>query len=106
MRQHSKGPWTKEFGAFTPGYASTMRLVSADNTHAVADVFWGNGHSSANADLIAAAPEMLEALEAALRCLAVAENCGAFNNCAAPRVGKAAIAMCENAIAKAKGVSK
>lgn len=60
--KHTKGPWTKEFGAFTPGYASTMRIVSEDNTHAVCDVFWGNEHSSFNANLIAAAPELLEAL--------------------------------------------
>lgn len=53
--------------------------------------------------LIAAAPEMLEALHAAERCLAVAIHAGAFQDCAAPNVGKAALAMVSNAIAKATG---
>ena len=56
-----------------------------------------------NAKLIAAAPDMLEALEQALRCLVVAEHNGAFADCAAPRVGEKLILKIDALIDKAKG---
>lgn len=57
----------------------------------------------ADANLLAAAPEMLEALENALRLLAVAENNNAFKDCALPLIGKKTIEQIESIINKAKG---
>lgn len=57
----------------------------------------------ANAHLIAAAPEMLEALEQALRLIAVAEINNAFKDCALPLIGMKTISSMEALIKKAKG---
>jgi hypothetical protein len=58
-----KTKWTKQFGAFTPGYASTMRISDPETNEAVCDVFWGMKDSSYKASLISHAPEMFECLE-------------------------------------------
>lgn len=50
-----------------------------------------------------AVPELLEALENAIRLLIVADNNGAFENCALPTVGRRGIEQAQRAIEKATG---
>jgi hypothetical protein len=57
----------------------------------------------ANARLIAAAPDLLAALETALPWLIKADIDGAFDGCALPLGGRKAWEQIERAIAKAKG---
>jgi hypothetical protein len=57
----------------------------------------------ADRDLIAAAPDLLAALETALPWLIKADIDGAFDGCALPLGGRKAWEQIERAIAKAKG---
>lgn len=59
--------------------------------------------AQADAHLIAAAPEMLAALQAALPWLTKADIDGAFEGCALPLGGRKAWEQVERAIAKARG---
>lgn len=94
VRHPSKGPWTKQFGAFTPGFASAMRIFSGKR--AVADVFWGDNESEQNANLIAAAPEMLELVETLLSVTVNAVDPNGFSEIRE---------KCYRVIAKARGES-
>lgn len=58
---------------------------------------------SPDAHLIAAAPDMLEALEEAIRLIATAEHQGAFDNCALPKIGQRTLNKLEALISRAKG---
>lgn len=64
MNKHTKGPWEVE-GLVESNGVGAFRIVAPCNTYAIADVFQINSEI-ANAHLIAAAPELLEALK---RCL-------------------------------------
>lgn len=55
------------------------------------------------AALISAAPEMLDALEEAIRLIATAEHQGAFDNCALPKIGQRTLNKLEALISRAKG---
>ena len=59
--------------------------------------------AEAHARLIAAAPDLLAALEDALPWLTKADIDGAFDSCALPLGGRKAWEQIERAIAKAKG---
>lgn len=93
MSEFTKGPWHV-------GANGTI-IYAADN-YAVANaiVFHGHheGQMEANAQLIAAAPDLLEALESALPYLTM-------NQKAAGPTRQAHIAYCLSAIKKAKGMN-
>lgn len=57
MTQHTKGPWRYEAGT------RTIRAVPSNHWIASMDSWDGAVNNEANARLIAAAPELLEALE-------------------------------------------
>jgi hypothetical protein len=100
--QHTPGPWSSDTDAY----------VVNNSDEVLADVFYIESHSpdldprlirKANARLIAAAPDMLEALEDVLPWLQKAEAEGVFANCAAPQGGRRAIERARAAIARATG---
>lgn len=77
--KHTPGPWVVE-GLVESNGVGAFRIVSPDNTHAVADVYEIEGRE-ANARLIAAAPEMLEALINARSLLETVGGFEASNEC-------------------------
>lgn len=100
--KHTPGPWVIDTDTSTPNHSTMIRdnqLRQICEINRYLDV----KNDLANTRLISAAPEMLEALEDALRLIAVAENNNAFSNCAAPKVGSQAILKLQNIINKARG---
>jgi len=98
--QHTPAPWEahprNNVEQFPPYIVSNANgehigLLFADKT------------AEANARLIAAAPELLEAIEAALPWLAKANECGAFKDCALPKGGLQAERFMRHVAAKARG---
>jgi hypothetical protein len=57
---------------------------------------------SGDANLIAAAPDLLEALQIAVRLIAVAENNGAYKDCALPLIGKKSLEKMESLLERLK----
>lgn len=112
--QHTKGPWLFDGHENVPRdngtYALGANISNLDGKNIATVMISGpwiddvsEAEGNANYHLIAAAPEMLEALEQALRCLVVAEHNGAFADCAAPRVGEKLIQKIDSILDKAKG---
>lgn len=66
--QHTPGPW-----AYVRNPESTRWIIDSEPAHAIACTAGFEPDNEANARLIAAAPELLEALEE------LAERAGAFN---------------------------
>ncbi len=65
MSKHTKGPWTAS--GFDEEYTDQIN-IKGDGFYVAAAIWMGNpGEQEANARLIAAAPELLEALEAVLQ---------------------------------------
>ncbi len=64
MGKHTPGPWTVSKHG-TPAYALQFGVYASDDTNDFAIVRYDN--AEANANLISAAPELLEALEWVLR---------------------------------------
>ncbi len=81
--QHTKGPWK---------VAPDFSIVSEHAYYKIAEIVAGDrdGECEANASLIAAAPELLEALQAALEALRGSAGFDEINN--AKKQVKAAIA--------------
>jgi hypothetical protein len=55
-----------------------------------------------NFHLMAAAPELLEALQMAIRLIATAENNGAYKDCALPLIGKKSLEKMESLLERLK----
>ena len=94
MTQHTPGPWAVADWSKGPnGEASSYHpfpVIAGSNGHGVAEVLMGQKKGMANARLIAAAPELLEACRVALAGLLPYEKSVSRNNL-------------EAAIAKAEG---
>lgn len=94
--EHSKGPWETD-GRVSPAGAGYLDIVCPKGRIAMmdceADAFWA-AELEANANLIAAAPELLAA------CEEMAAQLGGGNNFAKWEAAKAKLVA---AIAKAKG---
>lgn len=58
--KNTPGPWTKQVSTCTPDRAKVIRIFAGSKI--IADVLPGEKQMKANASLIAASPEMLEAL--------------------------------------------
>lgn len=106
--KHTPGPWVMDIEKQTTGHWY-YKIVTEEKPLGnyplhicTLNKFKDETHLK-NANLIAAAPEMLEALENALRLLAVAENNNAFKDCALPLICKKTIEQIELTINKAKG---
>lgn len=91
--KHTPGPWTIE-GLIESNGVGAYRIVEPNNTYAVADVYEIEGRIE-NAHLIAAAPEMLEALERCLIQLMIIQD--PTDEC------ELTMKLVRGAIAKAKG---
>ena len=64
MSTHTPGPWVIECGKFI---ATPDAIVIAELNDGLRGEYLKSGHFNANAQLIAAAPDMLKALEGCLR---------------------------------------
>lgn len=117
MSKHTKGPWIAEFTVPEEGW-NGFYILTKDERLYIADAagYQDMPERAANARLIAAAPDLLEACENALTCIEamadrIDEDCGARGcMCTMPgniphsqtyRDGE--IAMLRAAIAKARG---
>jgi hypothetical protein len=102
---YTKAPW---YICQTTGHRP-LRLIRDENGYCVAEAVKPANSGAAyidadaNAALIAAAPDMLAALESASPWLIKAHIDGAFDGCALPLGGRKAWERIERAIAKAKG---
>jgi hypothetical protein len=94
-----QGPWV----ATQDGAQWFIGAPVSDTLPAHAARHIGNAYNEANARLIAAAPDLLAALETALPWLIKADIDGAFDGCALPLGGRKAWEQIERAIVKAKG---
>ena len=103
--QHTPGPWVvdNKWEALTIKNIREMPMGNGTIEETILEISQGFVPNSKNIALIAAAPEMLEALETALRLLAVAENNNAFKDCALPLIGQKTIKQIESVLNKAKG---
>jgi hypothetical protein len=101
MSKHTPGPWhvvchTSEDGRIGPG--DDWTVYGRNTTHAIAFEGGHNPHAEADARLIAAAPDLLEALQALLE-LDVYADCpglvsvGGYDNSDAEEVIKARAAI-------------
>jgi len=103
--RHTPGPWKfgKELSAHSGEWLISYDAADRGQGIPIAETRPGSGQESANARLIAAAPELLEALEAALACGLVpkmtAKDGGAAGRIKAVQAGDKVRA----AIAKARG---
>lgn len=70
MKNHTRGPW--KAGEFAPNHFGGTTITGSDRI-IIAKIIARDGHD-ANARLIAAAPELLEALEAIEKSLSPAFN--------------------------------
>jgi hypothetical protein len=97
MNKHTPGPWEYQLVPTGVG-AVACKIVSEKGLICTGRSFTSHGSrqasAEADADLIAAAPQMLEALHSAERCLAIYEREGANN---------AELLVVRAAIAKAEG---
>ncbi|MFN3454043.1 MAG: hypothetical protein ACK41T_03720 [Pseudobdellovibrio sp.] len=94
--KHTKQPWNVET------HDSKLQIWST--TEFIAEIPPSlSANREANAKLIAAAPEMLEVLEQALRLIAVADNNQSFKDCALPLIGKRTISQIEDLLTKIRG---
>lgn len=101
---HTSGPWANNDGLImgardASGYQQTVASIYGPD----GEQWDAETSTRQNASLIAAAPDMLAALENALPWLIKADIDGAFNGCALPLGGRKAWEQIERAIAKAKG---
>jgi hypothetical protein len=62
----------------------------------------GSVGSKTDLNLISAAPDLLEALKMAVKLIAVAENNGAFKDCALPLIGKKSLEKMESLLERVK----
>jgi hypothetical protein len=62
----------------------------------------GSAGSKTDLNLISAAPELLDALKMAVKLIAVAENNGAFKDCALPLIGKKSLEKMESLLDRIK----
>lgn len=62
---HTPAPWT-----LNPARSTRVDLIDNAKGHAIGEIVWVDVRSPADALLIAAAPDLLEALKEATRCLA------------------------------------
>jgi hypothetical protein len=62
----------------------------------------GSTGSKVDLNLISAAPELLEALQIAISLIAVAENNGAYKDCALPLIGKKSLEKMESLLERFK----
>jgi hypothetical protein len=60
--QHTPGPWTADWNSGSHGYTIAGDHIAIGTAFSLLGKRYGTGEASANARLIAAAPEMLEAL--------------------------------------------
>lgn len=101
---HTKAPWH-----ICEVTGRGLKLIRDANGYCVAEAVKPANSGAAyidhiaNAHLIAAAPEMLAAIENAIPWLVKAHIDGAFKDCAAPIGGEQAWKQMEAAIAKARG---
>lgn len=106
MSNHTKGPWMSSAGRaliFSPTHGNIAEVYAPNSLNDVKT----NEEAKANACLIAAAPELLEALEAMLvdyanTAACVREGC----DCAGNEYPKAIARAARAAIAKARGEEK
>lgn len=63
--KHTPGPWS-----LSPGRSTRVDLIDDKNGHAVGEIVWVDARKPADARLIAAAPDMLEALEEIMKTIA------------------------------------
>jgi hypothetical protein len=96
---HTQGPWWRDDDGFIAAGSGETYVTIADVDFSDLDI----DEREANARLIAAAPDMLAALERASPWLIKAHIDGAFDGCALPLGGRKAWEKIERAIAKAKG---
>lgn len=94
--KHTKGPWNIEIHNNKPELWSGTRFIAGVNL----DIEPSN--TLDNFKLMSAAPELLEALQMATRLIAVAENNGAYKDCALPLIGKKSLEKMEALLERLK----
>lgn len=67
MSKHTKGPWVTADGYGEKRYGTAVKSIHDDHLICSCTGYYGREGAEANARLIAAAPELLEALES-LKC--------------------------------------
>jgi len=115
MPEHTPGPWEVAHYDGEEWYGcdvSVFARISSVNHRSVARIYGdgvlahnpNNAERDANARLIAAAPEMLEALEKAVPWLGKMIADGGHLNSVLPRACEIALDQAEAAISKARGI--
>lgn len=99
---HTPGPW-KVSPETTKGEFVTDQIIRGPQRHHVATVTHAN---ESNAALIAAAPDLLEALERLTRWVGKGIADGAFDNCVLPNAAVSDLDFAESVINKTKGVTQ
>lgn len=104
MTAHTPGPWRAELNAPTAAMPGHIICTDDDVRHPVASLWVGGGTKGkptqvANAHLIAAAPELLEALEVAVLLMEEDGRC----DCPEVENGPCALCFARAAIGKATG---
>ena len=93
--KHTKGQWTQGDISYR---IETNHKSNGEHT-LICEVASKNDNDY---KLIAAAPELLEALQIAIRLIATAENNGAYKDCALPLIGKKSLEKMEALLERLK----